>query len=49
MDGIRSLDTWNTIFGWKIMLLDYQEGLGRYKKTSEELIGKVRAELERIR
>lgn len=49
MVGIRSLDTWNTIFGWKIMLLDYQDVLGRYKKSNEELIGKVRAELERLR
>ena len=49
MVGIRSLGTWNTIFGWKIMLLDYQDVLGRYRESSEELIGKVRAELERLR
>jgi len=49
MDGIRSRDTWNTIFGWKIMLLDYRDALGRYRESNGDLIGKVRAELERLR
>jgi hypothetical protein len=49
MVGIRSRDTWNTIFGWKIMLTDYQDVLGKYKDSNEELIGKVRAELKRLR
>jgi len=49
MVGIRSRDTWNTIYGWRIMLLDYQDVLGRYKDSNEELIGKIRAELERLR
>jgi len=49
MVGIQSRETWNTIFGWKIMLLDYRDVLGRYRESNEDLIGKVRAELERLR
>lgn len=49
MVGLRSRDTWNTIFGWKIMQLDYQHALIRYRSSNEELIGKVRTELERLR
>lgn len=49
MVGIRSRDTWNMMFGWKIMLLDCRDVLGRYRQSNEDLIGKVRAELERLR
>ena len=47
--GMRSRESWNTIFNWKVLLLDFLHSWRRYKESSQVLLDEVKAELRRLR
>jgi hypothetical protein len=47
--GMRSRESWNTIFNWKVLLLDFRHSWRRYKESSQVLLDEVKAELQRLK
>jgi len=47
--GMRSRESWNTIFNWKVLLLDFRNSWRRYKENSQVLLDEVKAELKRLK